>query len=410
MKIVKAQLPTFVAVLIFGFGLFFALLLFVSIYFVIASLPENPENLSLSSWSIWWQLIFPTFCLITLATIIVYRLLSRSLIQPVQKLARNMSRLVDSQYEDQSIGPVELTAGLGQLRYSFIELKKMMKRSSTTGLNHVISDSKRTGRKEDGSNTDISGFNLIQSLRLALDNNELSLVFQPVVDLQGHRTVYLEALLRWKDPKMHGVSIERTIQLAEKSQLIQPLTDWIIVTVCKLLKEQNIEDLAIGINLSMIDLHDRNLPKRMEKYLKKYQIKPGQVLVEITEGQIMQDPDEVADILSHLGVMGLSLSVDDFGTGQASLTYLKKLPVEKLKIDQSFISDMVNNEDDRLIVKATIELAHTLDLKVIAEGVETAEAHDLLKEMNCDYVQGYYISHPLEADQIEGWYKQLEIH
>lgn len=321
-----------------------------------------------------------------------------------------MSRLVDSQYEDQSIGPVELTAGLGQLRYSFIELKKMMKRSSTTGLNHVISDSKRTGRKEDGSNTDISGFNLIQSLRLALDNNELSLVFQPVVDLQGHRTVYLEALLRWKDPKMHGVSIERTIQLAEKSQLIQPLTDWIIVTVCKLLKEQNIEDLAIGINLSMIDLHDRNLPKRMEKYLKKYQIKPGQVLVEITEGQIMQDPDEVADILSHLGVMGLSLSVDDFGTGQASLTYLKKLPVEKLKIDQSFISDMVNNEDDRLIVKATIELAHTLDLKVIAEGVETAEAHDLLKEMNCDYVQGYYISHPLEADQIEGWYKQLEIH
>lgn len=263
---------------------------------------------------------------------------------------------------------------------------------------------------QDENKTDISGFTLIQSLRRALDNDELKLVFQPVIELQGHRTVYLEALLRWKDPQMHGVSIERTIHMAEKNQLIQPLTNWIVLSVCRLLNQLKLDDLVIGINLSMIDLHDHYLPKRIEKAMKKYKIKPGKIVIEITEGQIMQEPDEVAEILSHLGMMGMSLSVDDFGTGQASLTYLKKLPVEKLKIDQSFIRDMVNNPDDRLIVKATIELAHTLDLKVIAEGVETAEINDLLDEMNCDYVQGYYISRPFEVEQIPQWFKQLGKH
>lgn len=263
------------------------------------------------------------------------------------------------------------------------------------------------GFYDDENKNDLSGFTLIQSLRQALDNDEFKLVFQPVIELKGHRTVYLEALLRWKSPDMHGVSIERTIQLAEKNQLIQPLTNWIVLSVCRLIKQLDIKDMMIGINLSMVDLHDHYLPGRIEKCLKKYNIKPGQVMIEITESQIMQDPDEVAEILSHLGMMGLPLSIDDFGTGQASLTYLKKLPVEKLKIDQSFIRDIIDNPDDKLIVKATIELAHTLDLKVTAEGVESAEIEDLLNEMGCDYVQGYYISRPLEVEQIPAWYQQL---
>ncbi len=107
-------------------------------------------------------------------------------------------------------------------------------------------------------------------------------------------------------------------------------------------------------------------------------------------------------------MMGLPLSIDDFGTGQASLTYLKKLPVEKIKIDQSFIRDILNNPDDKLIVKATIELAHTLDMEVTAEGVENVETEKLLRDMNCDYVQGYYISRPLEVDQIPAWYQQYD--
>ena len=258
---------------------------------------------------------------------------------------------------------------------------------------------------DDDDITDTSGFTLIQSLRRAIENDELKLVFQPVVDLDSYETVYLEALLRWKDTDKHEVSIDRTIRLAEQNQLIKPLTNWIIEAACRFISECEVEDIAIGINLSMIDLHDRRLPERIDTYLRRYRVKPGQIVIEITEGQIMQEPEEVVDVLSHLGVMGLSLSIDDFGTGQASLTYLKELPVEKLKIDQSFVRDMATNPDDQLIVRATIELAHTLDLKVVAEGVETLATCDLLAEMECDHVQGFYVSRPLEAAQVPAWFE-----
>ena len=251
---------------------------------------------------------------------------------------------------------------------------------------------------------DFTSLTMIQSLRKAIDNEEFKLVFQPVVDLSDHKTVYLEALLRWKDNTDHKTSIETTIQLAEKNNLIKPLTNWIFVAVCQYLQTLSVDNLVIGINLSMIDLHDKKLPKRIEGYLNHYQIKPSQIVIEITEGQIMQKPDDVIEILSKLALMGLSLSIDDFGTGQASLTYLKKLPVEKLKIDQSFVRDIEIDPDDQLIVKATIDLAHTLGMTVIAEGVETAKGYELLRKMKCDYVQGYYISRPIEANQIPGWY------
>jgi EAL domain-containing protein (putative c-di-GMP-specific phosphodiesterase class I) len=225
------------------------------------------------------------------------------------------------------------------------------------------------------------------------------------VDLQSYQTVYLEALLRWKDPERHDISIEQTIHLAEQNHLIKSLTNWIIESACRFVSQSELGDVAVGINLSMIDLHDRRLPERIETYLRQYQLRPAQIVIEITEGQIMQEPDKVIDVLAHLGVMGLSLSIDDFGTGQASLTYLKELPVEKLKIDQSFVRDLASNPDDQLIVRATIELAHTLDLQVVAEGVETMEVYQMLAEMNCDHAQGYYISRPLEQEQVAGWFE-----
>lgn len=254
--------------------------------------------------------------------------------------------------------------------------------------------------------TDTSGFSLIQALRRAIDRDELKLVFQPVVDLESYATIYFEALLRWKDPHQHQAPIERTIRLAERNHLIKPLTNWIFAAACRFISECGIDDIVVGINLSMIDLHDRQLPQRIEDCLQRYGVRPAQIVIEITEGQIMQDPGEVVEVLANLGVMGLSLSIDDFGTGQASLTYLKELPVEKLKIDQSFVRDIVTNPDDQLIVKATIELAHTLDLKVVAEGVETLAVTELLAQMNCDHAQGYYISQPLEADQVSDWFAQ----
>ena len=298
-----------------------------------------------------------------------------------------------------------LSAGVGVSIYPdhAIDLESLYQKASEALVKSEKSEWPIVFSRDADETTDTSGFSLIQALRRAIDQHQLKLVYQPVVDLHGHETVYLEALLRWKDPKKHEVSIERTIQLAEQNNLIKPLTNWIFESACKFVKECGVYDIVVGINLSMIDLHDRQLPDRIEACLQKYAIRPAQIVIEITEGQIMQEPGEVIEVLAHLGVMGLSLSIDDFGTGQASLTYLKELPVEKLKIDQSFIKDIVSSEDDRLIVKATIELAHTLDLKVVAEGVETLEVYELLRDMSCDYVQGYYVSRPLEIEKVTDW-------
>jgi diguanylate cyclase (GGDEF)-like protein len=300
----------------------------------------------------------------------------------------------------------ELNAFIGVAIYPdhAVDADGLYEKASTALLAAEHSDWPIEYFRENEDETDTSGFSMIQSLRRAIERDELKLVYQPVVDLQTHQTVYFEALLRWKDPERHDTSIEQTIRLAEQNHLIKSLTNWIIESACRFVSEQDLGDVAVGINMSMIDLHDRRLPERIQTYLQQYGLRPAQIVIEITEGQIMQEPDKVIEVLAHLGVMGLSLSIDDFGTGQASLTYLKEMPVEKLKIDQSFVHDMASNPDDQLIVRATIELAHTLDLKVVAEGVETLAVYEMLAEMHCDHVQGYYISHPLEEEQVAGWF------
>ena len=247
------------------------------------------------------------------------------------------------------------------------------------------------------------GLSQMQSFRQALDNDEFKLVYQPVISLHDHLASYFEALLRWKTTGDQPLSIPETIALAENNRAIRPLTHWIIHTACQQLKDLDNPKTIIAINLSMIDLHDEGLPEQVSDALQQFDIPAQQLMIEITEGQIMQDQQQVIRILNQLSDMGVSLSIDDFGTGQASLTYLKKLPVEKLKIDQSFVRDITQNEDDRTIVEATIKLAHTLDIEVVAEGVESIEVYDLLREMGCDYVQGYYISKPMDAEHIAQW-------
>jgi diguanylate cyclase (GGDEF)-like protein len=253
------------------------------------------------------------------------------------------------------------------------------------------------------SDQNYSGLSRMQSFRQALDNDEFKLVYQPVMDLKSHSTSYFEALLRWKLPGSDQLTIPQIIELAENNQAIRPLTRWIINTACQQLKQLDSAEIKVAINLSMIDLHDDELPQQITDALKKFDISAQQLMIEITEGQIMQDQEQVIRILNQLSGMGISLSIDDFGTGQASLTYLKKLPVQKLKIDLSFVKDMMRNNDDRTIVEATINLAHTLGIEVVAEGVESIEVHELLQQMGCDYVQGYYISKPMEAEHILKW-------
>jgi diguanylate cyclase (GGDEF)-like protein len=313
----------------------------------------------------------------------------QSLIQPYLVYGRNLEVGI-------SIGVAlypEHAQELGQL--SLIADKALLEAQQGNGGIIIVQPST--------SEQSYSGLSRMQSFRQALDNDEFKLVYQPVMNLNSHLTSYFEALLRWKLPGTDQLSIPQTIALAENNQAIRPLTRWIIHTACQQLQQLNNSEVKIAINLSMIDLHDDELPQQISDALRQFDIPAKRLMIEITEGQIMLDQEQVIRILNQLSSMGISLSIDDFGTGQASLTYLKKLPVEKLKIDLSFVKDMMKDDNDRTIVEATIKLAHTLGIEVVAEGVESIEVHDLLQQMGCDYVQGYYISKPMDAEHIIQW-------
>ncbi len=235
--------------------------------------------------------------------------------------------------------------------------------------------------------------------------NDLFLVYQPVMEFGTGRVSYLEALVRWRQPDGRVLMPESFIRVAEQSGLIRQLSEWVIDNVCRELAglQQHNPGLRAGINLSMHNLHDFNLMEQFRASLQRYRLEPDALLLEITETGVMLDPDQVAETLEQLAAMGLKLSIDDFGTGHSSLVYLKRLPVHTLKVDKSFVVDMDSDEDNASIVRATIDLAHSLGLTVTAEGVETGIVHDQLQAMGCDYYQGYYVGRPTELPGIGRW-------
>ena len=253
----------------------------------------------------------------------------------------------------------------------------------------------------------------IRAARMTLDGvlNEgtrqadLFLVYQPVVELKTGQLSYLEALVRWRQPDGQILLPGNFIRVAEQSGLIRQLSEWIVDTACAELAglQQDTPRLRVGINLSMHNLHDYNLAERIRGLLARSRLRPGSLVLEITETGVMLEPNQVIEILGQLSAMGVELSIDDFGTGHSSLVYLKKLPVHTLKVDRSFVSDMDTDDDNGSIVHATIDLAHTLGLNVVAEGVETRAVYEKLLDMGCDYGQGYYIGKPLDKTRIAGW-------
>jgi len=248
-----------------------------------------------------------------------------------------------------------------------------------------------------------SGMTLVQSLRRAIEQNELVLEYQPVVDLKFRKTHYFEALMRWRHPDAHHISVEQLVEMVEENHMSTLLSNWLMESVCKQLAEWDRNDIRVGINFSMIDLHDGGLPQRLQTLLEKYRVSSESIQIEITEGQIMENQDFVVKVLTQLSLLGFSLTIDDFGTGQASLTYLKALPVSNIKIDKSFILDLLEDKDDEAIVLATIKLGHTLGLRVTAEGVESEGILQWLIDHRCDYVQGYYFSKPMPTDDVVPW-------
>jgi len=246
---------------------------------------------------------------------------------------------------------------------------------------------------------------LMGELRHAIERQQLFLHYQPTVLLKSGQVTGVEALLRWKHPKYGLVPPDQFIPLAEQTGLIKPLTEMVInaaLDQCRTWIREGIP-LSVSVNLSARSLHDPTFADYIDKRLLEYGIAPRLLEMEITESAIMADPDRAMEILSSLSIMGVRLSIDDFGVGHSSLTYLKKLPVHEIKIDKSFVLNMAEDPDDVMIVRSIIDLGHNQSLKVVAEGVQSQQTLDQLRELGCDAVQGYFISRPIPANELTQW-------
>lgn len=251
-----------------------------------------------------------------------------------------------------------------------------------------------------GERLDLSG-----KLRHALDRGEFLLHYQPQVELKTGTVVGVEALVRWKHPELGVVSPARFIPVAEETGLIVPIGEWILRTACaqnRKWQDAGLPPITVAVNLSARQFNEKDLVRMVARILGETQLEPRYLELEITESVVMDNPAEVIITLNALRDMGVQLSIDDFGTGYSSLNYLKRFPVNRLKIDQSFVRDITTDADDAAIARAVITLGHSLNLKVIAEGVETREQLTFLRLSACDEKQGYYFSKPLPADEVAG--------
>ena len=251
---------------------------------------------------------------------------------------------------------------------------------------------------------------LMTELHRAIDKKELFLVYQPKIDLVTGNTTGVESLVRWQHPKRGLIPPDQFIPMAERTGFIKVLTMWGLQTALSQSHSWLQQGLGVpvSVNLSARILHDGHFPDQVEGLLDREGISPERLEFEITESVIMADPAHALEILTRISRMGVALSIDDFGTGYSSLAYLKKLPVNAVKVDKSFVLHMTEDQNDAQIVRSTIELAHNLGLKVIAEGVENREVWDQLLALGCDEAQGYYMSRPLPTAEMTKWLCESE--
>lgn len=239
-------------------------------------------------------------------------------------------------------------------------------------------------------------------LREALERGQLELHFQPKVDIATGRVRSAEALIRWPHPTRGMVPPSVFIPVAEETGMILPIGEWVLREACRKMREWidgGMTPVRVAVNLSAKQFHDADLVSVVHSALTDACLQPGYIELELTESALMNNPEESAATLENLSAMGVHISIDDFGTGYSSLSYLRRFPLDKLKIDRSFIRDLITNSDDKCIVRAIISLAHSLRLRVVAEGVETSQQLEFLRELGCDQYQGYYCSPAVPADQ-----------
>ncbi|WLI91206.1 EAL domain-containing protein [Massilia sp. R2A-15] len=253
-----------------------------------------------------------------------------------------------------------------------------------------------------GSETSLS---LLTELRTAIERNEFRLHVQPKMKLDTGEVVGVESLVRWVHPERGNVFPDEFIPFAEQTGFIRVLTRWVLeqsAALCRDMADKGIH-LKVSVNLSTRDLLDQDLPAKFTDILRRHRVAPESFCLEITESAIMDDPIRAQQTLERLHAMGVDLSIDDFGTGYSSLAYLKRLPVDELKIDKSFVLNMENDIGDTKIVRSTIDLGHNMGLRVVAEGIESEAVWRLLAALGCDEGQGYFMSRPIPGDKLVDW-------
>ena len=248
------------------------------------------------------------------------------------------------------------------------------------------------------------------SLRRAIQNEEFLIHYQPRVSVDSLAITGVEALVRWQHPQFGLISPSEFIPLAEDTGLIVPIGEWVLRTAClqgRRWREQGFAPIQIGVNISARQFHDQDLTQTVIRILEETGWSPKYLELELTESSIMQNAEFAADMLTRLKNMGINISIDDFGTGFSSLGSLKRLPIDALKVDQSFVRELTTDPDDASLVMAIITLAHNLRLKVVAEGVETEDQLRLLRLLRCDEIQGYFFSKPLPAEKLVSLFEPL---
>jgi EAL domain-containing protein (putative c-di-GMP-specific phosphodiesterase class I) len=241
-------------------------------------------------------------------------------------------------------------------------------------------------------------------LRHALVRGEIEVFYQPKVDFASGRVNGVEALIRWRHPDKGLLMPDRFVPLAEEIGAIIPIGYWTLRRVCERARDwqEMGMPLTVAVNLSASQFHEPQLVTELASILKATGVGASFIELEITESMVMRDPDKAVEIMQALRAMGVRISIDDFGTGHSSLGYLKRFPVDRLKVDRSFVRDLPHNGDDVAITRAVIAMAHSLRMSVVAEGVEHQEQFDLLRAEGCDEFQGYYCARPMEeADLVQ---------
>jgi len=274
------------------------------------------------------------------------------------------------------------------------------RQSQLQQLNYIIYDNSKKKKRFE--------YEVLMSFSQALKNGEIYLVYQPKIDLETLKPIGFEALMRWNHSRYGEISPIVFIPLIEQTRLINELTNWVLSTTIKKIKEfcERGIPTTISINISAKNLIDPQFLTRTMKIINESKVDKNLLEFEITESAIMINPEESKVILKEFTEEGIKIAIDDFGTGYSSLSYLSRFPINTIKIDKSFVKDITTNESIQRVVKSTISLAKELGYKVLVEGIEEKEASDIVKEYQCDFVQGFYFSRPIKAEDTLPWYEE----